>query len=194
MNKDDFNAKIQDLGNKLGIFAKAATEKTTEIAQATVKASKETITIGKLNLKITEEKGYIRQKYEKLGKMIYDKYSDDMESLPEEFKDLVSEIKVGFETISLFENKIQDVKNNGCCDECDCDEDSDDKDVEYENSDITTDDIDEEVSNIIPINQITIEENKNETVEEVKEEISEVINKETVGQTEEISEEKKIEE
>ena len=32
------------------------------------------------------------------------------------------------------------------------------------------------------------------TVEEVKEEISEVINKETVGQTEEISEEKKIEE
>ena len=187
MNKDDFNAKIQDLGNKLGIFAKAATEKTTEIAQATVKASKETITIGKLNLKITEEKGYIRLKHEKLGKMIYDKYSDDMESLPEEFKDLVSEIKVGFETISLFENKIQDVKNNGCCDECDCDEDSDD-------SDITTDDIDEEVSNIIPINQITIEENKNETVEEVKEEISEVINKETVGQIEGISEEKKIEE
>ena len=63
MNKDDFNAKLQDFGNKLGIFAKAATEKTTEIAQATVKASKETITIGKLNLKITEEKGYIIQKY-----------------------------------------------------------------------------------------------------------------------------------
>ena len=41
---------------------------------------------------------------------------------------------------------------------------------------------------------MTIEENKNETVEEVKEENSQVINKETVGQTEEISEEKKIEE
>ena len=188
MNKDDFNAKIQDFGNKLGIFAKAATEKTTEIAQATVKASKETITIGKLNLKITEEKGYIRQKYEKLGKMIYDKYNDDMESLPEEFKDLISEIKVGFETISLFESKIQDVKNNSYCDE-----DSNDNDVEYENSDITTDDIDEEVSNIIPINQITVEENKNET-EEVKEEISEIVNKETVSQSEEITEEKKIEE
>ena len=84
--------------------------------------------------------------------------------------------------------KVQDVKNNSYCDE-----DNNDNDVEYENSDITTDDIDEEVSNIIPINQITVEENKNET-EEVKEEISEIVNKETVSQSEEITEEKKIEE
>lgn len=87
------------LKEKLGAIAKTAADKTGDVVETT-----------KLNIKINEEKGKIKELMEEVGRLYFEKFQNG-EELPLEVTDLFCKVKDSEEQISQLQEQIKAVKN-----------------------------------------------------------------------------------
>ncbi|MBQ4339993.1 MAG: hypothetical protein IJC41_03220 [Firmicutes bacterium] len=85
--------------DKLGAIAKTAADKTGDVVETT-----------KLNIKVNEEKGKIKELMAEVGKYYYEKFRGG-EELPVEVVDLFCKIKDAEAAIDDMQEQIRSVKN-----------------------------------------------------------------------------------
>jgi polyhydroxyalkanoate synthesis regulator phasin len=93
-------AFFDNIGKKVG-----------DVAQSAAKKSGELIEINKLNSNIGNEEDSIKSLYNEIGKLVYQRYLQDMLD-NEEYRSSCENIKGHQENISALKAKIEDIKNS----------------------------------------------------------------------------------
>jgi len=92
-------------------------KKISEAAQVAAKKSSELVEVTKLNISINTEEDRIQKLYEQIGKEIYEYFKSE-EDVPEELKDVCSEIRAREATIKDIKDRILEIKNLKACIKC----------------------------------------------------------------------------
>lgn len=98
---------FDDVKDKMGDVAK----KTEELARIAARKSGDLLEIGKLKLKIQEEKNAIKNEQQEIGAIVYEKYAKTAKaSVPAEILSHVVSIKTRQETIQDLLKRIEEIK------------------------------------------------------------------------------------
>lgn len=92
-------------------------KKVTEVAQVAAKKSGEVVEITKLNISINTEEDKIQKLYEEIGRIIYS-YFKSQENVPDELKEICSQIHQSETNIKNYKKRILEIKSLKSCVSC----------------------------------------------------------------------------